>query len=196
MNIAQKITTSAATVALLTTLATQAAFAATVTIQNNGRGSFNSANLNQNTNKTVTQTQMSFVANGVSNDVNTGRNRANGNLGPSMALSGSSSVNNGITVNGNGNVSTLTSCSTSTGTNGVTISGNLGNSFNTANLNANNNTTVTQSQSSMVINGINNDVNTGGNRASNNLGGGTVISGDSTVNNGITVNGSSNNSSC
>ncbi len=195
MSIKTKLVGGIATGALLLGAFAPSAFASgtSVTVSGNAQGSNNHVKVVNKSKSNLTQANLVGVVNLVGTFQNTGGNKANNNNGGSNTVksgNATSSVTNTTTVGGNS--ATVAPCGCLPGDVTVDVSGNAQNSNNSVNVVNKSNSTVTQFNGTLVVNGVLTVQNTGGNTANNNNGGSSdVTSGDadSTVMNSTTVGG-------
>lgn len=170
-----RIASAVATSALLVSMITPA-FAADITVTGNGSGSVNTANVTDTNTTSVSQTNNAVVTNNVTSNSNSGGNSANFNTGGSTTVvSGPAKSTAEVTTAVNANHADVTPCNCENGGTDVKISGNGATSFNTANVNGANTTTVGQTNAAAVSNSVASNANSGNNGASFNTGGTTVV---------------------
>ncbi len=171
-------------------IATPAFAGTTIELSGNGTESDNKAIVNQNSNTTVTQSNVADIKNNVDIKSNTGGNDANSNTGGNVKVETGDATSN-VTVKNtvNSNAANVDCCDT--GDTNVLISGNGEDSDNFVKLNQNHDTTLTQRNEANVENDVDVDSNTGDNDAEDNTGGDVSIeTGDAnaTVKVGTTAN--------
>ncbi len=196
-NYKTRLTTSIVTLALFaSTLAPAAAFAdTTVTVNGNGAGSTSNVVVVNKKKVKVRQTNRTAVVNLVGVFQNTGGNSANNNTGNGAVTVDSGSTTSNITnsTTTGGNDATVNPCDCPLGNTTVNVVGNGAGSDNTVIVVNKNKFKVTQTNETLVVNGVLVGQNTGGNSADYNTGGGgvDVNSGNatSTVNNTTTTGG-------
>lgn len=181
---------------LVSAIAPVASFAETVGNVGNGVDSNSSATVNSNNSTTVSQSNAASVTNTVSVKSNTGGNTANRNTGGEVKVdTGDASAKVGITNVANSNVANVAGCCTNGGSSSVLNSGNGDSSDNTAKLNKNNSTALSQNNVADIANFVSVDSNTGKNEANRNTGGDvSVKTGNSDVNPIIIKNQANQNS--
>lgn len=177
-NLKFKLATSIATVSIMAAAVAPAAFAKThVQIKNTGHWSYNSAHV-KNINKTrVEQSNFNVVANLTGVLQNTGLNSANGNTGDGNVSADSGSATSNVTTRTttNGNEAAKPACNKCDNDNTkVTIKNTGAGSDNTVSVKNINKHVVSQSNTSIVLNGTLVAQNTGGNSANGNTGDGNV----------------------
>lgn len=194
----KKVLVSYTTVAcmLVSAFAPVATFAETVGNVGNGVDSNSSATVNSNNSTTVSQSNAASVTNTVSVKSNTGNNSANRNTGGEVKVdTGDASAKVGITNVANSNVANVAGCCTNGGSSSVLNSGNGDSSDNTAKLNKNNSTALSQNNVAEIANFVSVDSNTGKNEANRNTGGDvSVKTGNSDVNPIVIKNQANQNS--
>jgi len=195
MNFTKRLTTAAATAAIIIGTIAPVAFANTnIKVNGNGDKSNNTVNVSNNTSTTVVQGNGSVVINQVDSTAGTGGNKANGNTKGNTTIStGDANSNVNVTVGGSSNTATVTpSCGCNTTTN-VTVKNNGQNSTNKVTVASNNVFTAIQTNLSFIVNAVSSVVGTGGNTANSNTGGDTnVTTGSANSNVTVNVTGSSN----
>lgn len=198
LNIKQKIAAATASAVILSSVLTSGAFAAnnnTVKIKGNGAGSKNTASIKNKHTTNVTQSNGTAVVNLVGVFQNTGGNNANNNGGKGDVTVGSGDATSTVTniTTTHGNTASVNPCGCDQEPNHIVVSDNLAGSKNDASIVNNSSTDVTQTNRTLVVNGVLVAQNTGGNNANDNGGNGDVKvgSGDatSTVTNTTTTGG-------
>jgi len=153
-----------------------------VLVGGNGSGSSNSADVSNNNSSQTYQTNSANIKNNVTNNSNTGYNRANDNTG-SIGGGGNVTIRTGdssadTTIYNKANANILTSSGAGAGSGSGDISAKiLGNgafSDNNIDLSNNNSATVVQDNQADSYNNVRNNQNTGKNSASDNTGMGSV----------------------
>ena len=154
-----------------------AAFADTnVTVSDNGAGSTNNVTVKNKKKVKVRQTNRTAVVNLVGVFQNTGGNSANNNTGDGNVGVDSGNATANVTNNTTtgGNEAVVNPCGCPDGNTTVNVTGNGADSTNDVLVVNKSKTKVTQTNKTLVINGVLIGQNTGGNDANNNTGGGTV----------------------
>lgn len=197
-NFKTRLTTGIVTFAILASSFTPvAAFAANtnVTISDNGAGSTNNVTVKNKNKVKVRQTNRTAVVNLVGVFQNTGGNSANDNTGSGNVTVDSGSATSNVTSNTTtgGNDATVNPCGCPNPTPTVNVTGNGADSNNDVTIKSKSKFKVTQTNETLVINGVLVAQNTGLNHANDNTGDGTVSvdSGNagSTVTNDVTTGG-------
>ena len=154
MDYKRKIGTAIATGALLLNAFAPLAFAeTTITINGNGSGSNNDANVSLNQETKVEQKNDAQVNNDVEVNADTGDNDANNNTGGDVSIdTGNAEGNVNVTNSLNANSASVDCCNTGDST--VKISGNGSNSDNNVNLDMDNKTEVKQDNKAKVNTGL------------------------------------------
>ena len=195
INITKKFTVAVATAAIVLGAVAPAAFASTtnITVSGNGALSNTGVKINNTTNTTVVQSNVSNVVTVVNSTANTGGNHASFNTGGSTVIAtGNARSNVKVTVGGSSNSAVVPTPATDNGTN-VTVSDNGALSVNKVKVNNSNILTVVQQNWSNVWNVISSSTKTGNNSSNFNTGGITGIgSGNATSNVTVNVTGSTN----
>ncbi len=199
MNIKQKIGAALAIGALSASVLTpMSAFAADVTIQDNGTGSTNHAAVIKVSKSKLKQKNTTVVGTHVTNIQNTGANKANGNTGGSQSITtGNNTATTTVTVNGGTNTNSDENCCCDgePASNTITIIGNGSESNNGALIVDVCKQKVSQKNTTVVLTGVTNVQNTGGNEVKNNTGDGStndIDTGNNTATTTVTVTGSTN----
>lgn len=145
-----------------------------IVISGNGAESNNEVNVHSSSDTTVNQTNNAEVSNDVDTTVNTGGNSASDNTGGDVSVvTGDASSSTNITNSANSSTVDMSCCVTN-GVN-VSISGNGAFSDNSVDYRNNSSTDVRVDQDAYINNDIEQYLNTGWNRARNNVGGDVVI---------------------
>ncbi len=190
-NLKLKIASAAATAGLLATSFAPAAFADTVVVKGNGADSTNKVKVNKKTKTKVSQTNNTAVVNLVGVMQNTGGNTANKNTGGDVTVgSGDATATVTNTTKTGNNSATVTGCPCEDSDDTIRISGNGADSTNKVKSNTKTKTVVSQTNNTLVVNGVLVAQNTGDNHANKNTGGDVdVDSGeaDATVENTTTT---------
>lgn len=198
MTFKHKLVTAASAGSILAaTLLPSAAFAVTPSggsISNTGAGSVNKVKVNNNHSSTVKQKNNTIVSTGVFTVANTGKNKANKNVG------GTSSVDTGdatntvtVAVGGSTNTAEADSCGCVGHDTDASINNTGAGSYNKVKVNNTHTSTVKQTNNTVVETLIVAGSNTGGNSASKNVGGGSSVdSGDAETTVSVGVSGGSN----
>lgn len=190
-----KLSAAVAMAAVIATTLAPAAMADTVTIENNGVNSTNTAVVVNANVTSVDQSNSTLIFNGVLTGSNTGNNTANGNTGGNVSVqSGSATTTVNTTNTGSANSAKAPDCGCPTPATTVNVEKNGVNSDNTVFVANFNKRTINQGNRSATINLIGARSRTGNNRANGNTGGGnvTVKSGNGTTTVNTTNTGSSN----
>lgn len=159
-----------------------------VVIGQNLQGSTNNVGLSQNNSNVLFQTNAAQVANNTNINTNTGNNKANDNLGDVHMTSGATNANVNAKTSVNSNVATIGGGmgAGSVANPGVSayILGNGKDTTNNIGLSLNNSAVVNQVNVADVANNTNVNANTGDNKANDNLGDVSIMSGktNATVN--------------
>jgi hypothetical protein len=183
-----KLTTGAATFALLATSMAPAAFAdVTVSVSGNRRNSTNTATTSVSKNTSVNQTNTAVVNTRVNARANSGRNTANDNSGDVDLTTGKSANTVTVDVLGGNNTATMPDCECGDVT--VRVNDNARGTDNVADTTVDNTEDVTQGSETRVRTRTRLRANSGRNRVNDTVGGGTVdIDTDDTANTvGVTV---------
>src|SRR3989344_4667592 len=171
----RKLATGLATGAILANAFSPLAFAGTtITISDNGSGSNNEVNFDQDSRIDVDQDNTAHVNNDVNVDAETGHNDANNNTGDGEVSidTGNAEANVNVSNTLNANSANVACCPS--GNTDLKISGNGANSDNTINYDLYSNTDVNQDNDAYVDNDVNVEVNSGDNDANGNTGDGGV----------------------
>lgn len=171
----KKVLVSYTTVAcmLVSAFAPVATFAENVGNVGNGVDSNSSATVNSNNSTTVSQSNSASVTNTISVKSNTGGNNASRNTGGEVHIdTGNAGASVGIQNVANSNSANVSACCTAGGDSSVLNQGNGDSTDNTAKLNKNNTTSLTQTNVAEMANFVNVNSNTGDNKASRNTGSG------------------------
>lgn len=146
------------------------AIAEEISISNNGDGSSNNIQINNNSSSTTEQTNNADIQNNVDVTANTGDNLVSSNTADANITTGSidstSSINN---ENINSNFAEDQGCGCNDETSAA-INGNGSDSINNLNLTFANTMNVSQENSAQIINNATTNANTGNNQANNNNG--------------------------
>lgn len=192
-NLKLKLTTSVVTTAFLVglVLPTGAFAANTVTVSGNGAGSTNKVKIKNTKKVRVEQSNRTAVINLVGVFQNTGGNSANQNTGGDVTVnSGNATANVTNTTTTGGNTLVVPDCGCPDPVNTVDVKDNGADSTNTVKITNKSKTVVSQSNETLVVNGVLVGQNTGNNEANQNTGGTvSVDSGNAsaTVNNTTTT---------
>lgn len=194
-----KIAGGVATGALLAgVLAPAGAFASTVKVKHNGYKSHNKVKISNENKSNVKQENETAVVNLVGVLQNTGGNKANKNTKGTVSVNSGSATSNVTTktTTGGNQLDQLPCdvCNEENNNDKVVIKGNGSQSHNHVNITNTSSSSVTQSNATLVVNGVLVGQNTGLNSASQNTGGDVdVDSGNasSTVTNTTTTGGNS-----
>lgn len=183
MNIINKLTHLILIVLITLFLSAGKVTAVEISITDNGSGSTSEANVTENTQTTVEQSNNATVENNVNSNSNSGNNEANGNTGGQTNIESGPAENHVEVTNSvnNSNVSQDCCPSSTPSPSSVTITGNGSGSTNTANVSMNTTTTVTVNNNAVVTNTVNGTANSGGNTANNNNGDVTIKTGKVSV---------------
>lgn len=176
MNLSLRLAGAASASALILSMITPAAFAATnVVITGNGAKSFNSVSVKNKNGTVVNQSNNTAVFTGVSSSAKTGGNSASYNTGGNSSVTtGNATSVVGVTVGGSTNSATVSNCGCEADTT-VVISDNGHRSFNNASVKNGNWLTVDQSNSTLVETEVWSSVSTGWNKANHNTNGDSTI---------------------
>ncbi|MGE5042257.1 MAG: hypothetical protein ACM3IJ_05145 [Candidatus Levyibacteriota bacterium] len=198
MNIKQKIGAGLATAAMLGAVIAPATFASTTntTISGNGNFSFNKVKVTNSNGSMTFQKNKQFVGTEVGSSSSTGGNNASGNVGGTTTVrTGPATSTVKVVVTGGANTNTAVDpcgCNTDNTTN-TTISKNGNFSVNKVYVTNSSMTITGQSNSAMVMTGVDSSASTGGNNASGNVGGTTTVgTGPATSTVNVTVTGGTN----
>lgn len=178
LTLKQKLVTSLATGAFLTSIVAGSAFAADVTLDvtGNARGSNNTATVDMTSTNTVVQTNATANINSVSVKNNTGSNHANDNAGDGSATGGDATAVVDIVNGGSSNTAVLP-CGCDKGGVTVSVSDNARHSTNKGTVKKNSTRTVVQSNYTLNVNAVSVKNKTGKNHANDNFGNGTATGG-------------------
>ncbi len=167
-----KLSAAVAMAAVIATTLAPAAFADTIVVKGNATDSNNNVTVINSNTTDVTQTNESLIVNGVLTVSNTGLNSANENTGGETNITTGKVVTDvNITNTGSKNEAVLPDCGCPKPDNSVTVKKNGKDSTNTVRIVNRDNKTVTQNNSSAIINLVGTISNTGLNSANENGGG-------------------------
>jgi hypothetical protein len=153
-----------------------------IVISGNGADSDNEVQTTVTQETNVTQTNVMDVSSDVTIDANTGGNTAEGNSGDTTIETGDINISTNIQNSGNVGIVSLPCCPMSSNTGVVDVSGNGAGSENGVNLNWSNLNQVNVNNLANIENLIGGNLNTGFNRADDNLGGVIIETGSIKVN--------------
>ena len=143
----------------------------TAMILDNGTGSQNSVNVNNNHSVALGQTNSSYITNLVDSSANSGGNSADANTGGNTTINaGSATAKAHITNLPNFNLATLADCGCATGGNLLKVAGNGAFSASAINANLNNTTSLSEGNLSELSNFVTPSANSGENSANANTG--------------------------
>lgn len=189
-----KLGSSIATVALLASVLTPAAFASSVDISGNGANSTSNVVLNESNNTSVNQSSTTNVGVEASLVSSTGGNQANFNTGGDVGIAtGNATANVSVNVSGGSNDAKVNNCGCENNNVDVTISGNGALSHNKVKVSNNHNLNVKQKTLTDVFVGVSLLTKTGKNQTNFNTGGSVLTTtGDASGSLDIGVSGGSN----
>ncbi|MDQ3099548.1 MAG: hypothetical protein M3Q44_07440 [bacterium] len=138
----------------------------------NGSSSYNVVSSHTTKKVSVTQYNSAFQANGVSNTINSGGNKANKNTGGDevSVQTGTATAGVGIENTANQNAAAVQNCGCADGAVSASNKGNGYESYNKVKVSNTNKTSVNQANLAVQVNEVSNNVNTGNNQANSNTG--------------------------
>jgi len=171
----RKTATGVATAALLANAFAPLAFATvSVEVSGNGASSSSVANVTVANSTGVIQSNTANIQNNVSVNANSGGNTANYNTGGNVSVdTGSASSNVTVNNTANSNAASVSGCCP--GNVEVKVAGNGAESDNDANVTVATDNSIVQNNEANVVNNVESNLNTGGNKAKYNTGGDVSI---------------------
>lgn len=152
-------------------------FAEEIVVSGNGAESSNTVASTTQAETTVQQTNQSQTTNDVSVNADTGNNEASKNNGDTAIKTGDVDASTEIANQGNVSVVDASNCCP-TGEKSITVAGNGTGSSNSVDATNTTTVTTTTNQTATITNNISGIAITGGNRANDNLGNVTIITGN------------------
>jgi len=194
MNIKQKLTTAAATAAMMAAVVAPASFAAPISITDNGALSYNKVIVKNTSSKSVKQSNVTAVTTKVNAKAKTGGNTSSFNTGGTSTITTGNAKNMvGVSVTGGTNTNTGNDCGCVPPTTDAAITGNGAMSTNVVSTSNSTSSSVKQSNTTVVTTYVTTSASTGGNDSSFNTNGGNTTDTGNAVNEvGVVVEGTTN----
>jgi len=147
----------------------------TINITGNGEASNNSTGVSNTNTTTVLQSNTANVTNSISSNADSGGNKTVSNTGGDVTVqTGAASTSTNVENTLNSNFAQVSCCSANNNTS-VLVGGNGEKSDNSVGLSTANTTQVTQQNEANVVNSVDANASTGGNKANGNTGGDVMI---------------------